>query len=527
MKNRKLLIIFLLPLLISNVTLDRSLIVAISKGDFLRVKKLVESGANVNYVYHKGKSALHWAAISGNLKIVAYLLYKGAKINATDINGSTPLQLSAMGRNLDVVKLLVQSGADITHKDKNGWDILHYFVFYEFEIGVKFLLTQGVELTNKTKKKFMEIPEGFTPLDIAVKKNYENIVSILENPVKYTSLSKKAILNYGISYNFGKDNFISPLERGFVILNITNIGGLSATGLKIELKDISNCEDLEFEGEKTIDIPSAESKEVPFFLRGLSSMEKSGKAFFEMHIYENSTNVIPFEVNKLYKPFPSPFISALFHYPFEVLTGNSTNISFKIENRGKGDIENGVFKVSFSGYHLVNNAFEFSNISLPPSGYTNIEIKLETIEDENILNPEIVKAKIIFSSLFDITNIFDFRVMPLSLPEFYSDLGIREMSFTNLYVDDGEENPLTIFISNTTEIEGRNLELWIKTTSFETEFKIKRFPASRIINLFLPSSLTNEEMSIEIFYKKRLLFSKTYNITNEDNISEEEATNKN
>jgi len=222
--NKFLKISFLLLfafLLLSNVELNRSLIVAISRGDFLKVKKLVESGANVNYVHSKGKSALHWAASSGNLKIVAYLIYKGAKVNVFNENGASPLQIAAIGKNLDVVKLLVQNGADIEHKDRNGWDAFHYFVYYDFGLGVKYLLTQGICYTNATKKKFMDIPAGYTPLDIAYKKNLTDIALILEDPTKFTSLSTRIILKHNITFVAGDDSFLSPLENGLLTLYIT------------------------------------------------------------------------------------------------------------------------------------------------------------------------------------------------------------------------------------------------------------------------------------------------------------------
>ncbi len=524
MKYKKLLILFYTFLSLSNVNLNRSLIIAISKGDFLRVKKLVESGANVNYAYHKGKSALHWAATSGNPKIVAYLIYKGAKIDSTDINGSTPLQLSALGKDLDTVKLLVQNGADVEHKDKNGWTPLHYFVFYEFEIGVKYLLTQGVSLTNKTRKKFMEIPENSTPLDIAIKKNYPDIVNILENPIKYTSLAQKAILTFNINFNFGEDNSISPLESGFIQLCITNLGGLEISNLRIELKSISNTEDLEFETSKSINLQPGETKEVNFLCKGLATIEKSGKGFFEMSIYgEKSTNIIPFTIEKVFIPLPSPYISATFQYPFEILTGNSTNLTFKLKNIGKGVIEKGVFKVSFLSSNIVNNLNEFSNINLTPSEYTNITVSINTIENENIIEPETVKTKIIFGSVVEITNVFNFKIIPLQFPEFYSDYGKSESPFTNIFINN-EPPSIEIFISNITEIEGKNLYFNIKSLPVETNinFNIHKFPAHGVLNLALPSFFPEENhtLIIEIYYKKRLLFNKSYSLTNGNHIDE-------
>jgi len=523
--NKFLKISFLLLfafLLLSNVELNRSLIVAISRGDFLKVKKLVESGANVNYVHSKGKSALHWAASSGNLKIVAYLIYKGAKVNVFNENGASPLQIAAIGKNLDVVKLLVQNGADIEHKDRNGWDAFHYFVYYDFGLGVKYLLTQGICYTNATKKKFMDIPAGYTPLDIAYKKNLTDIALILEDPTKFTSLSTRIILKHNITFVAGDDSFLSPLENGLLTLYITNIGGIEANNLKIELKPISNTEDIEFERYKLISLNPGETKEVPFTIKGLSNIIKSGKAFFEFFIYNDDfTNLIKLNIEKLYKPLPDLIIIAMFQYPFELKCGEKTNLIFRIENRGKGNLENASFSILFPNNKiLLTSDLTISNFSVSPLSYTNISIEIFSLEDLTLEKPIKIKSTTLLSSIISITNSFYFEIKPLPLPFFTIGEGTTENPITNFSISKNGSYISTFYISNNTETAGEELILNLKvlsekeTNSFS--FTIKKFPPYGTINfpVFMQPEEYTKTFDIEILYKTKKLFKKELNIFN-------------
>ncbi len=499
----------------SNTTLDRSLIVAISKGDFLKVKSLVESGADVNTRYHKGKSALHWAVSSGNFKIVAYLLYKGAKVEVYDENGSSPLQLSAIGRNLDIVKLLVQSGANVAHIDKNGWDVLHYFVFYEFGMGIKYLLTQGVPLTNVTKRKYLDVPAGLTALDIAYKKNYEDIIKTLESPYRFTKLYQKPIIMYSFRGNLGDDNAITPFERGTLIIDITNLGGVEARNLTFQLVGVSNTTDIEFENTKSFNISSGETKEITFNIRGLS-ISKSERAFFELYfINEDKTNVHKFFISKVYKPLPDPVVLAMFKYPFDLISGSKTNTVFRIENKGKGNLENATLNIEFLNTNIIERFFEYSNININAGGVKDFNISFSTIENLDIRNYENVKAKIIFSSsLVSYTNFFDFKIISFPLPELYSDVGHQLNSFTNLLINSKGE--ISLFISNKNN-DGKNLELRVFQKNEKKEFFIKDFPQYGSINLFFDNFSQDEKerkIDIEIFYKTKNIYKKNFLFVN-------------
>ena len=80
------------------------------------VKALVSlKPVNVNLpdTQNYGWTALHWAALFGNVKIVKFLLLIGAEIGSKSKKGSTALHLAAQNCHLETVKLLIQFGADL------------------------------------------------------------------------------------------------------------------------------------------------------------------------------------------------------------------------------------------------------------------------------------------------------------------------------------------------------------------------------------------------------------------------------
>jgi ankyrin repeat protein len=66
--------------------MNEDLIKAAANGDIKGIKKMLESGLNVNILFN-GQSALHAAAQNGHLDIVKVLLNCGADIEMPDKDG--------------------------------------------------------------------------------------------------------------------------------------------------------------------------------------------------------------------------------------------------------------------------------------------------------------------------------------------------------------------------------------------------------------------------------------------------------
>jgi len=173
-------------------------------------KRLVEMGADVNAKDRAGRSALHYAAASGDEEMLVFLLDKGADVNITDGYGWTPLfHVGWSGGSFkrpQVLDLLVRRGADLNAKDLFGRTILHLYtesgnsdavgllvnlgadvnsqdsagatpLLYAARAGrgelVRFLLEQGANPAAKDKN-------GDTPLTAASRAGHSEIVTLFE-----------------------------------------------------------------------------------------------------------------------------------------------------------------------------------------------------------------------------------------------------------------------------------------------------------------------------------------------------------
>lgn len=90
---------------------DEQVMDAASNGNTKLIKKLINSGANINA--NNGRwTALIWASFTGHLDIVKELIHAGANVNAND-DGWTALMKASIRNHLDIVKELIHSGADL------------------------------------------------------------------------------------------------------------------------------------------------------------------------------------------------------------------------------------------------------------------------------------------------------------------------------------------------------------------------------------------------------------------------------
>jgi ankyrin repeat protein len=135
---------------------------AARRGDLDAVRRLVETGADVNTPHGDGMTALHWAAENGDVEIVEVLIYAGAHLEAVTRNGGyTPLHLaSAVGR-LETMEALLQAGADVSRGTTTGVTALHYAGASGSATAVDLLLEYGAEVGAR------ESVWGQTPLVFA------------------------------------------------------------------------------------------------------------------------------------------------------------------------------------------------------------------------------------------------------------------------------------------------------------------------------------------------------------------------
>ncbi len=104
----------------ASTDLGRQLLTAACEGDLDEVKRLVDTGADINAASIYGETPLYIAAYFGYLPMVRYLVGQGADINAANKDGEAPLQGAVHWDHLDVVRYLVEHGDKVNVANKGG-----------------------------------------------------------------------------------------------------------------------------------------------------------------------------------------------------------------------------------------------------------------------------------------------------------------------------------------------------------------------------------------------------------------------
>lgn len=132
-----------------------------------------------------GNTALHYAAMKGQLKMAILLLEKGAegaeknKANHTfheiqEPNGLTLLHIAVIKGDLDAVKRLVEEKANIETKSRRGYTPLQYALLREHSEVARYLIESGAAIDEKNS-------QGATLLHLAAAKGLTEIVKIFSD----------------------------------------------------------------------------------------------------------------------------------------------------------------------------------------------------------------------------------------------------------------------------------------------------------------------------------------------------------
>ncbi|MGA2142457.1 MAG: ankyrin repeat domain-containing protein [Brevinematales bacterium] len=471
--------------------LTRDLISAISRGKIKDVQKAVEKGAYINDHLYKDKTPLHWAVLRGNLKIVSYLLSKGADVNGRDKYNETPLEYSALAKDLDMVKLLVVKGADLNLHDSHGWTAMHYFTFYDNAIGVKYLIVQGAVITNRSSQLFMDIDAKSSPLDIALKKNYSNIIAVLQNPDKYVRLSNKPVLIVSCEKNLGPDNVLSAPLKGALLFSIENRGGGDSAGLTLVLDGVSNYDGLTIDKPPVIDLASGSKSD--FTLNASVRRDvRNGTAVFKVFAAETNSFIRsdPVLIEIPVRPAIPPLFEISFQdNPGSIHAGTETPFSVSLKNSSKGYSVNTALKVKpVSGCEGLSFSPPdgISNISLGPDEAKNFDLKVQGGSD--ITDGRAVFMLIASDSDFQIsaTNILSSATVHMPRP----------LLQAFLVMDTALDTNCVVRVVNAGEAAARNIGLNLRISSDTNVIQIFHYNVAEIgtnayMNLMLPEVLTN------------------------------------
>lgn len=111
----------------------------------IKLKELAVSGENLVDCDEDGSNLLHHAALSDDLEAVECLLYMGCDVNKKDKWGRTPLHIASASGNLKVLKKLLLHNKKWFERDNNKKTFLHLanpnlktrIYFYSFWIFIK------------------------------------------------------------------------------------------------------------------------------------------------------------------------------------------------------------------------------------------------------------------------------------------------------------------------------------------------------------------------------------------------------
>ena len=147
----------------------------LKNNDYLNVKKLIKSGADVNDANEAGESVLAFAIRSYcDFDILMLLVENGADIYDFDEEGVSIFDMAITYNNIDMVNFILQKGLDVNKTTrKSGFTPLMGATCYgRLEI-VKILLENGANQNFKDSK-------GFTAIDFARKMNKKSILKLLD-----------------------------------------------------------------------------------------------------------------------------------------------------------------------------------------------------------------------------------------------------------------------------------------------------------------------------------------------------------
>ena len=120
---------------------------AAERGNLEAVRTLLRGGADANGAQADGTTALHWAAINDDVRIVEVLLYAGATVKPiTRLGGYTPLHLASRSGHGDVVRALLIGGADANGFTNTGVTALHFAAQSNSAESIRTLVEHGAEV---------------------------------------------------------------------------------------------------------------------------------------------------------------------------------------------------------------------------------------------------------------------------------------------------------------------------------------------------------------------------------------------
>jgi ankyrin repeat protein len=121
---------------------------AARQNDAAQVRGLIANNRNPNQTDDDSRTGLHYAAMNGNLSIIAIMVKAGARFDVKDKLGNTPLHLAVDRNQAEAVQLLLDVGAPVDPENKNGMTPLMIAANRGYLEIVQSLLKKGASVTK-------------------------------------------------------------------------------------------------------------------------------------------------------------------------------------------------------------------------------------------------------------------------------------------------------------------------------------------------------------------------------------------
>ena len=161
---------------------------AAMRGEKETVRTLLKAGEDVNAAQGDGMTALHWAALHGDVELAKMLVYAGANVKATTRLGEyTPLILASREGIAPMIAALLEAGADANGATSTGAAPLHFAAASGQVDAVTALLEHGAD------PNIRERASGQTPLMFAAANNRAAVITALVRHGADPSIESKVV----------------------------------------------------------------------------------------------------------------------------------------------------------------------------------------------------------------------------------------------------------------------------------------------------------------------------------------------
>jgi serine/threonine-protein phosphatase 6 regulatory ankyrin repeat subunit B len=220
-----------------------ALLLSVSRNDYSLTEQLLQAGGKVNVQLKNGKTPLHLAAENDNIAIIKLLLQHKAKIDITNEAGATPLYQAATYGKERAVEALLEAGANYKLMYKKEWTPINSAAYNGYRKIVETLHHYGSEYTiyvHAALNNLEEVreairsgedltksgPNGYTPLNFAVKKEcFEVVDFLIKNGADVRQRDNDGYSVIFTAASDGKTKMVKFLmERGAVINEISTNG---------------------------------------------------------------------------------------------------------------------------------------------------------------------------------------------------------------------------------------------------------------------------------------------------------------